>query len=185
TRSGPQQAAHGGTGAAALADAAAATSASMTGQGSGIHDEILPGWVERDAGRAVTALYDEHYPSLVRLAVLLVSDVATAEEVVQDSFVALHVSWRRLRGNNAALSYLRKSVVNRSRSGLRHAIGADQTPPQAAWAVPSAEQQAIAALEDSAVISALRALPARQREVLIMAHYAGLSEAQIAEVMGI
>jgi RNA polymerase sigma-70 factor (sigma-E family) len=145
---------------------------------------ILPGWVDPDADRAVSALYDEHYASLVRLAVLLAGDVATAEKVVQDSFVALCFSWRRLRESNAALSYLRQSVVNRSRSVLRHRTVADQNTPQAAPTVPSAEQT-IAALEDSAVISALRALPARQREVLIMRHYAGLSEAQIAEVLGI
>ena len=50
-----------------------------------------------DADRAVTALYGEHYRSLVRLAALLVRDIATAEEVVQDSFIAMHASWRRIR----------------------------------------------------------------------------------------
>ncbi len=72
-----------------------------------------------DADRAVTALYTTHYRSLVRLAALLVRDVATAEEVVQDSFVAMHGGWRRLRDSDKALSYLRQSVVNRSRSVLR------------------------------------------------------------------
>ena len=52
---------------------------------------------EWDATRAVTAIYTTHYRSLVRLAVLLVRDVATAEEVVQDSFIAMHTAWRRLR----------------------------------------------------------------------------------------
>src|SRR5712691_5009042 len=75
-----------------------------------------------DADRAVTALYSEHYRSLVRLAALLVRDVATAEEVVQDSFIAMHTAWRRIRDNDKALSYLRQSVVNRSRSVLRHRV---------------------------------------------------------------
>ena len=75
-----------------------------------------------DADRAVTALYSTHYRSLVRLAALLVRDVATAEEVVQDSFVAMHGGWRRLRDSDKALSYLRQSVVNRSRSVLRHRV---------------------------------------------------------------
>ncbi len=72
-----------------------------------------------DADGAVTALYSTHYRSLVRLAALLLRDVATAEEVVQDSFVAMHGSWRRLRDSDKALSYLRQSVVNRSRSVRR------------------------------------------------------------------
>jgi DNA-directed RNA polymerase specialized sigma subunit, sigma24 homolog len=71
---------------------------------------------EWDADQAVTAMYSEHYRSLVRLAALLVRDVATAEEVVQDSFIAMHTAWRRIRDNDKALSYLRQSVVNRSRS---------------------------------------------------------------------
>ena len=72
-----------------------------------------------DAAQAVTALYRTHYRSLVRLAALLVRDVATAEEIVQDSFVAMHTAWRRLQDNEKALSYLRQSVVNRSRSALQ------------------------------------------------------------------
>ncbi len=53
------------------------------------------------------ALYSTHYRSLVRLAALLLRDVATAEEVVQDSFVAMHDGWRRVRDPEKALSYLR------------------------------------------------------------------------------
>ena len=63
---------------------------------------------DRDADGAVTALYTTHYRSLVRLAALLVRDVATAEEVVQESFVAMHGGWRRLRDSDKALSYLRR-----------------------------------------------------------------------------
>jgi len=80
---------------------------------------------ELDATRAVTAIYTTHYRSLVRLAVLLVRDVATAEEVVQDSFITMHAAWRRLRDTEKALSYLRQSVVNRSRSVLRHRMVVD------------------------------------------------------------
>ena len=73
-----------------------------------------------DADAAVEQLYAAHYRSLVRLAVLLVADQATAEDVVQDCFVAMHDRWRRLREPEKALAYLRQSVVNRSRSVLRH-----------------------------------------------------------------
>ena len=138
-----------------------------------------------DADRAVTALYTAHYRSLVRLAALLVRDVATAEEVVQESFVAMHGGWRRLRDSDKALSYLRQSVVNRSRSVLRHRVVVDRNAPQPPPDMPSAEQGAIALLERSAVVAALRTLPTRQREALVLRYYGALSEAQIAAAMGI
>jgi RNA polymerase sigma-70 factor (sigma-E family) len=140
---------------------------------------------DRDADRAVTALYAAHYRSLVRLSALLVRDVATAEEVVQESFIAMHGGWRRLRDSDKALWYLRQSVVNRSRSVLRHRVVVDRNAPQPPPDMPSAEQGAIAQLERSAVVTALRTLPARQREALVLRYYGDLSEAQIASTMGI
>lgn len=141
--------------------------------------------VEWDADKAVTALYGEHYRPLVRLSVLLVRDVATAEEVVQDAFVAMHGAWRRLRDPEKALAYLRQSVVNRSRSVLRHRAVVDKYAPKATPDAPSAEHGALGALERSAVIDALRELPVRQREALVLRYYADFSEAQIADAMGI
>lgn len=141
--------------------------------------------LEWDADRVVTAIYSEHYRSLVRLAAFLVRDNATAEEVVQDSFVAMHGAWRRLRDTDKALSYLRQSVVNRSRSVLRHRIVVDKNTPKPPPDMPSAEHGAIIQLERSAVVSALRSLPDRQREALVLRYYGDLSEAQIASVMGI
>jgi len=138
-----------------------------------------------DADRAVTALYTAHYRSLVRLAALLVRDVATAEEVVQDSFVAMHGGWRRLRDSDKALSYLRQSVVNRSRSVLRHRVVVDRNAPKPPPDMPSAEHGAMTLLERSAVVAALRTLPPRQREALVLRYYGDLSEAQIALAMGI
>lgn len=138
-----------------------------------------------DADRAVTELYHAHYRPLVRLAMLLVRDLATAEEVVQDSFVAMHRGWRRLRDSEKALSYLRQSVVNRSRSVLRHRMVVDRNAPKPTPDMPSAEHGALAALERSAVVTALRSLPERQREALVLRYYADLSEAQIAAAMGI
>ena len=138
-----------------------------------------------DADVAVTAIYTTHYRSLVRLSCLLLRDTGTAEEVVQDSFVAMHGAWSRLRDSEKALAYLRQSVVNRSRSVLRHQIVVDRHAPKPPPDEPSAEHGAIALLERSAVIAALRGLPARQREALVLRFYADLSEAQIAAAMGI
>jgi len=138
-----------------------------------------------DAEQAVTEMYSAHYRSLVRLAALLVRDVATAEEVVQDSFMAMHTAWRRIRDNEKALSYLRQSVVNRSRSVLRHRVVVDRNAPKPAPDMPSAEQGALTLLERTAVVTALRSLPPRQREALVLRYYGDLSEAQIAYAMGI
>jgi RNA polymerase sigma-70 factor (sigma-E family) len=141
--------------------------------------------VDLDADQAVTELYSAHYRSLVRLAALLVRDLGTAEEVVQDSFVAMHGGWRRLRDSDKALSYLRQSVVNRSRSVLRHRVVVDRNAPKPPPDMPSAEHGAIALFERSAVISALRTLPPRQREALVLRFYGDMSEAQIANAMQI
>jgi len=73
-----------------------------------------------DANTAVEQMYAAHWRQLVRLSLLLVRDVATAGQVVQDSFVAVHDRWSRLRDPERALAYLRQTVVNRSRSVLRH-----------------------------------------------------------------
>jgi RNA polymerase sigma-70 factor (sigma-E family) len=140
---------------------------------------------EWDADRAVAMLYGSHYRALVRLSALLVRDISTAEEVVQDSFVAMHASWRRIRDTEKALSYLRQSVVNRSRSVLRHRVVVDRNAPKPPPVAPSAEQGAISQFERTAVVCALRRLPARQREAIVLRYYADLSEAQIASTMGI
>ena len=141
--------------------------------------------VSWDADTALTALYRAHYRSLVRLAVLLVRDVASAEEVVQDAFVAVHGAWRRLRDADKALAYLRRSVVNRSRSVLRRRAVSEKYAPKGVPDAPSAENWAMGELERSAVIKALRGLPPRQREALVLRYYGDLSEAEIADAMGI
>jgi RNA polymerase sigma-70 factor (sigma-E family) len=138
-----------------------------------------------DADQAVTVLYGVHYRSLVGLAALLVRDVATAEVIVQDSFVALHVRWRWLRDNEKALSYLRQSVVTRSRWALRYPVTADTIAPEDGPGLSAAEPDALPPLERTAVVTALQALPERQRESLLLRYYADLSPAQTASVMGI
>lgn len=137
------------------------------------------------ADDAVTHLYAAHYRSLVRLAALLLRETAAAEEVVQDSFVAMHGAWRRLSDPDRALAYLRQSVVNRSRSALRHRSVVERHAPGPAQHAASAEHGAMAALEHAAVLAALRRLPQRQREVLVLRYYADLSEAEIADTIGI
>jgi DNA-directed RNA polymerase specialized sigma24 family protein len=120
-----------------------------------------------DASRAVAALYQLHYPALVRLAALLIPDLATAEDIVQDAFAAVHGRWHVQPDADAALAYLRWSVVHRSRS----------VPPLRAPAAGTGEP-------GSAVMSALRALSPRQSEVVVLRYFADLPEAEIAAATG-
>src|SRR3984893_824983 len=140
------------------------------------------GW---SADRAVTELYALHYRALVRLAALLVRDTPTARGGVQASFVAMHGGWQRLRDAEKALAYLRQAVVNRSRSVLRHRTVVDKNMQKAPPDMPSAEDGALVLLERHAVVAALRGLPERQREAIVLRYYADLSEAEIAATMGI
>lgn len=137
------------------------------------------------ADLAVTELYSVQYKALVRLAAMLVRDTSTAEEVVQEAFIAMHDGWHRLKDAEKALAYLRQAVVNRSRSVLRHRMVVEKNAPKPAPDMPSAEHGAMALLERSAVIAALRDLPARQREAIVLRYYADLSEADIAAAMEI
>ena len=152
----------------------------------------------RAADAAVDAMYTAHYRSLVGLAVLLVRDgnAGTAQKVVQDSFVALHRNWRGLAGRDdsgdRALVYLWQLVVSRSRSagkrpapgdaaaGANRAVGAGE----AAGADEAAGAEGAGPAPD-AVLAAMRALPARQREAVVLQHFAGLSAAQTAQMLGI
>jgi RNA polymerase sigma-70 factor (sigma-E family) len=139
------------------------------------------------ADEALEQLYAAHWRQLVRLSVLLVRDVGTAEEVVQDAFVAVHSRWSKLRDTDLALAYLRQTVVNRSRSALRHrAVVARHAAREAAPAdAPGADRSALASNRRAAVLDAMRELPQRQREVLALRYYLDLSEAEIAEALGI
>ena len=142
----------------------------------------VAGW---DADEAVEQLYATHYNRLVRLSVLLVRDVETAEEVVQDSFVAMHGRWRTLREPEKALAYLRQAVVNRSRSVLRHRGVQARHAPYPLPDLPGVDEAAVAKERRRQVLDALQQLPRRQREVLALRYYLDLDEAGIAETLGI
>lgn len=138
-----------------------------------------------DADTAVEQLYAGHYRQLVRLAVLLVRDRETAEEVVQDAFVAMHGRWSRLRDPDNAVAYLRQTVVNRSRSALRHRAVVERHRPTPLSDEPGADEAVIAADRRRQVLDALARLSDRQREVLTLRYFLDLSEHEIAETLGI
>jgi RNA polymerase sigma-70 factor (sigma-E family) len=148
------------------------------------------GW---EADTALTDLYAAHWHSLVRLSWLLVRDQYVAEETVQDAFVAMHSHWAQLRDPDRALAYLRRCVVNSSRSVLRHQIVehrylSAETSARTAYGTttePSAETRALAHATGDRLVAALGRLPRRQREVLTLRYYLDLSEVQIADALSI
>jgi len=145
---------------------------------------IPPARSEHAADRALTVLYASHYRSLVRLAALLVWDLPVAEEIVQESFVALCRARRRLGDSDRAVSYLQRSVVSRSRLAVRRQVTAPGRTPVPPRGVP-AGRQATVHLEPAALAVALRALPGRHREALVLRYYADLPESQMGAALGI
>jgi RNA polymerase sigma-70 factor (sigma-E family) len=138
----------------------------------------------------LTALFLLRHAELVRLAMLLVGDLATAEDVVQDVFTRLHARREKGIAGTDLLPYVRAAVLNGCRSQLRRRAVARrlaglQSRPSDQLTQGSAEQEIIRSEDRKQVLAALAALPARRREVLVLRYYLGLSEAEIARVLGI
>ena len=138
------------------------------------------------AAEAVTALYEAHALGLIRLAVVMLGDRPAAEDVVQEAFYGLYRRWHALSDTTNALAYVRSSVINGCRTALRRRVrqltfaGADQ-PGEA----DSAESEALLGEEHRQVLLAIRRLPSRQREALVLRYYLDLDEAEIASSMRI
>ena len=134
----------------------------------------------------IDELYAHRRLPLVRLALLLVDDLPTAEDVVQDVFAALYRRHgERLTGLDNPDAYLRTSVVNTSRSVLRRRRTVRAHVPEREGHAPSAEEPVLLREEHGEVIAALRQLTRRQREVLVLRYWSHLSEAQIADTLGL
>lgn len=125
---------------------------------------------EGPAHQFLAALYAEHSRPLLRLTVLLVSDIVIAEEIVQDAFVAISGERRWLGDTEAAVTFLLRAVIRGTRSA------ANRKPSGGPARDPA---------EYGAVIDALRTLKSSQREALVLRYYASLSEKQAAAAMGI
>ncbi|WP_234358415.1 RNA polymerase sigma factor [Streptomyces sp. NRRL B-24085] len=131
-------------------------------------------------------LYHHRRLPLVRLALLLVDDLPTAEDVVQDAFTALlRRHGRRLATLEDPEAYLRTSVVNGARSVLRRRRTARAYIPERERQLPSADHSVLLAETHQEVIDALQRLTRRQREVLVLRYWADLTEAQIADTLGV
>jgi RNA polymerase sigma-70 factor (sigma-E family) len=132
---------------------------------------------------AVTALYQAHALGLIRLAHIILGDRQSAEDVVQEAFYGLYRRWGHLSDTGNALRYLRSSVLNGSRSLLRRRTPRER--PGLSLPEVSAEAAVLSGEERQQVMAAVRRLPRRQREALVLRFYLDLSEGEIAATMGI
>jgi len=145
--------------------------------------ETLPSGLE--ARQHVTALYQAHALALVKLAVLMTGDQPTAEDVVQDAFLGLYRRWQALNDADKALGYLRSSVLNGCRSVHRVRFRRQGIILDSPEHTVSAEAEAMLGEAHQEVLAALRRLPARQRECVVLRYYLDMTEAQAAQAMGV
>ncbi|MGN6608836.1 MAG: RNA polymerase sigma factor [Jatrophihabitans sp.] len=135
---------------------------------------------------AVEELFRRHGAMLVRLATFLCGDRGAAEEIVQESFAAVIRHWRRLVDHQAALAYVRAAVVNGTRNHHRRAgVARRHLRVAEPEATADVADTLLLAEEHRAVLLALRDLPPRQREVLVLRYWSDLDEGEIAAAMGI
>jgi RNA polymerase sigma-70 factor (sigma-E family) len=138
-----------------------------------------------DADRAVTELFRTHQLELVRLAMVMVGDLATAEDVVQDAFEHMHRRWHRLRDPGSGLAYARSTVLNGCRTVHRRSAVARKHMPRLAGPSAPGPDTETALADRGEMLTALRGLPRRQREVLVLRYYADLDVAEIAATLRI
>lgn len=132
----------------------------------------------------VTALFETQWRPMLRLAILLIDDRGAAEDAVQDAFVAMQRNRRAPADPDAAVAYLRATVVNRCRSVLRHRYVVNRF---ASLPVTQSdvEDPSLAIDSDAATLKALQSLPRRQREVLVLRYWVDLPHAEIAAILNI
>jgi RNA polymerase sigma-70 factor (sigma-E family) len=136
--------------------------------------------VDRD--QRVRALFEEQYAGLCRLAYLIVGDEPQAEELVMDAFLRTLAGWRRIRDLDKADRYLRRAVVNLSRSKNRRRQTEERS---ASNDQPTMAHSVDTDPEDARIVwDAVRTLPHRQRAAVVLRYYEDLPEADIADALG-
>ncbi|WP_419994926.1 RNA polymerase sigma factor [Streptomyces boninensis] len=148
--------------------------------------EAEPGVDLRDVERetALIRLFDGHHAKLVRLAALLGAE-QDAEDLVAEAFCELHRRWYRLRAPEAAPAYLRSVVCNLVRMRIRRLQVSRRHASVEVVDIASAETTAMLHEDQRQVVEALKNLPTRQREALVLRYWMDLKEREIAEAMGI
>jgi RNA polymerase sigma-70 factor (sigma-E family) len=140
-----------------------------------------PAGTDRDS--VLHQLFTTHYTPMLRLAVLLGAD--DPEDVVAEAFWQLYRRWQRLRNVHAAVAYLRSVVVNLTRMQLRHLQVVRKHTEQVVDGLRSAEVEALLHDDQRVLVEALKELPPRQREALVLRYWLDLKESEIADAMKI
>ena len=142
--------------------------------------------VARGASIDFDELYQQQWWPMLRLATGLVDQPAAAEDVVQDAFASLYRKRDSIRNPQAAVGYLRTSVVNGSRNALRRRIVARKyLQVVGEGTVEGADHTTVLTAEHQLVRAAFAQLPDRQREVLTLRYLAELTDPEIAEATGL
>ena len=134
-------------------------------------------------GDGYQELFHGQFAAMTRLAAMLGAD--DPEDVAQEAFVRLHRRSRTLRDPHAAVAYLRSTVVNLTRSRLRHLSVVRRLAPAPPPDVPSAEHDVVRQESHRHLLDALGQLSARHREALVLRYWLDLSEAEMAEAMSV
>lgn len=133
---------------------------------------------------AVATLFDRHYAGLCRLAFFLLDDHAMAEEAVQEAFVRTFSGWHRLRHPERAHAYLRAAVVNQCRSRGRRRLREQRGNRRLTQSEPEGSWDTERSADAIAVLEAVRSLPLRQREAVVLRYYEDLPESDVASALG-
>jgi RNA polymerase sigma-70 factor (sigma-E family) len=136
-----------------------------------------------DEGGRLEELYRAHAPDALRLAYLLTGDRALAEDLAQDAFVKVLGRFRDIRNRDAFWWYLRRTVVNLSRSHFRH------RRVERAWLDRQRPEETPASADDvderDRMRRALMTLRREQRAAIVLRYFEDLSEADTAEILRI
>jgi RNA polymerase sigma-70 factor (sigma-E family) len=141
--------------------------------------------VAPDAKDALERVYRAEYVNLVALARLLLDRQAEAEEVVQEAFVRAFAGWERIEQSDDPTRYLRRAVVNIARDGLRRRATVRRSPVHDDRVAPAADSTVVLNESQREVADALRALPDRQRAVVVLRYLLDCSTAETAAVLDI
>jgi RNA polymerase sigma-70 factor (sigma-E family) len=122
--------------------------------------------------------------ALQRTAHLMTGDVHTAQDLVQNTLAKLYLAWDRIRGLDHLDAYARKILVNEYRTAWRRPVRRAESVVEAVPERAAAESPAYDG-SDEAVWRFVSSLPPKQRTVIVLRFYEQLTEAEIAELMGI
>jgi len=146
---------------------------------------VAAGQSGADRDTVLEAVYRERYPELVGLARLLIDEHAQAEEIVQEAFARTYEAWSRIRERDDPLAYVRRSIVNLARGGIRRRMVARRARLSPMADAPSAEAGVLDDEQRRLIVAAVLALPRRQRECVVLRYYADCSTSETADALAI